>query len=128
MTDRPAERSHHYSQPNRTITAAALTAPTLVAPSGGEANGPDAKTVELVWTSRAQPEPVDFLVELRLIEPTSSREVFSTYTKTSSLVAPLPDPKGKYAWRVIALARQAGQYASSNWAQFTRDANGVASN
>lgn len=97
--------------------AAALTPPQLVAPATGVAIHADAG-IELVWTGQTQPDPVRFFVEVRALEESGSREVFSGSTETSSLFAALPVPGGDYAWRVLTVGRRSSRYAASEWSRF----------
>ncbi len=98
---------------------APLSAPTPVAPDGGGDPGRGLGGIELVWTSQPQPEPVRFFVELRAVEASGSRELFSGFADVSSVFAPLPNLRGDYAWRVLAIARVAGRYAASDWRRFS---------
>lgn len=116
-SDLPAARARlaalHAGDPER----AALSSPTPVAPAAS--TGPGMGEIELVWTSPPQPERVRFFIELRLVDRFGSREVFSSFADTSSSLAPLPDLRGDYAWRVLAVAPQAGHYATSDWSRFS---------
>jgi len=96
-----------------------LSAPTPVVPNAGGDPGSGMGGVELVWTSQLQPEPVRFFVELRAVDASGSREVFSGFADTSSIFVPLADLHGDYAWRVLAIARVAGRYAVSDWQRFS---------
>ncbi len=75
--------------------------------------------IEFVWTASAQPELVHFLVEIRALDETGSREVYSEFTDGSAIAAPLREIPGNYAWRVFTLARMAARYTASDWAHFT---------
>lgn len=97
----------------------ALAAPTPVAPGTEAAIGPGMGGVELVWISKVQPEPVHYFVELRSLTASGSTEVFSGSTDTSALLATVPSMRGEYAWRVLAVAREASRYRSSEWQRFT---------
>ena len=73
--------------------------------------------MELVWTLPQQPEAVHFFVEVRAIEASSSREIFSGFVDVSSLAVPLPSgTPDMIAWRVLTVSRGA-RYASSAWAR-----------
>lgn len=122
-SDLPAARAHLAALgsegspgPVPPSPAGALTPPDLVAPRPGADAGP--RTAELVWTCPPEPEPAEFFVEVRRVDEAGSREVFSGFTPTSSMAVALPEPRGTYAWRVLALARRAGQYAASRWSSF----------
>ena len=100
-------------------SAAAFVTPTPVAPSAGARVDPALGGVEFVWTAQPQPEPVRFYVELRALSESGSREVFSGFTETSSVFAPLPALDGDYAWRVLAVARKASRYVARDWQRFS---------
>ena len=74
--------------------------------------------IEFVWTSPVQPEPMQYFVELRALDASSSREVFTGSTDTASLFAAIPDLRGDYAWRVTAVGRKEGRYVASPWIRF----------
>ena len=117
--DLPAARTRLIALHAGAPGSGPLMAPTPVAPGAGGDTGSGVGGIELVWTSPSQPEPVRFFVELRAIEGSGSREVFSGFTDTSSVFAPLPDVHGDYAWRVLAIARVAGRYTASDWRRFS---------
>ena len=117
--DLPAARDHLVTTRVRTPSGTVLSAPTPVAPTAGSVVGPGMGGVELVWTSGPQPEAVRFFVELRSIDGDASHEVFSTSTDASGVLAATPSPKGDYAWRVLAVAREASHYAASDWQRIT---------
>lgn len=119
VCDLPAARDHLVTTRARTPSGTVLSAPTPVAPTAGSVVGPGMGGVELVWTSGPQPEAVRFFVELRSIDGDGSHEVFSTSTDASGVLAATPGPKGDYAWRVLAVAREASRYAASDWQRFT---------
>ncbi len=75
-------------------------------------------TVELVWTSPAQPVPVRFFVQLMALDPVEPHEVFATYLDETATLAMLDRVPGRYAWRVYAVGRNLGRYAPSEWSQF----------
>lgn len=59
--------------------------------------------IEFVWTAPGQPELVHFFVEIRALDETGSREVYSEFTDGSAIAAPLREIPGNYAWRVFTL-------------------------
>jgi hypothetical protein len=91
-----------------------LSPPSLVSPVD---NSPATSVVELVWTSRPQPEPVQFYVELHRRTGSASNDIFSGFVSTTSMSIRLHDP-GIYVWRVFAVAGKGGRYAASDWAFF----------
>ncbi len=99
------------------VRTGAISAAMPAAPRGGVATGP--APVEFVWTASAQPELVQFLVEIRALDAAGSREVYSEFTDGSAIAAPLREIPGNYAWRVFTLARIAARYTASEWAYFT---------
>ncbi len=120
VSDLPAARARLAASHSRILRrGTALSAPIPVAPTASASVSPGMSGIELVWTSKSQPESVRFFVELRALGPFDSREVFSSYTTTSSILATLPDVRGDYAWRVLTVARQASQYAASDWLIFS---------
>ena len=119
VCDLPAARDHLAATRVRTPSGTVLSAPTPVAPSSGSTVDQGMGGLELVWTSKPQPEAVRFFVELRSVDHDGSHEVFSGATDTSGVLATTPDMKGDYAWRVLAVAREASHYAASDWQRFT---------
>ncbi len=117
-SDLAAARAHLADLPAQAPAGAALTAPRPVFPSGGASTDAAVGGVELVWTAQPQPEAVRFFVELRQLGPSGSREVFSSFSDTSSIFAPLREAPGPYAWRVFTIARQRGNYEKSEWVEF----------
>ena len=99
--------------------AGSLQPPTLVAPVAGSRSGPGMGGVELVWTAPQQPEPVRYYVELRMLDGPASHEVFSRFLETTGVLAMIPAVDGTYAWRVSAVAGEAGRYAASDWRRFS---------
>lgn len=118
-SDLEAARERLANPIARPVKAEPFAAPTPLAPEVGSVSGSAQQDVELVWTASQQPEPVQYFVELRALAPSGSREVFSAFLATSSIVAPLPDHGGSYAWRVAAVGRKASRYAVSAWTSFT---------
>lgn len=96
-----------------------LELPRCIVPAAGSTAGPGVGGIELVWTSAQQPEPVRFFVEVRDVTPAGSSEVYSGFVETSGMVAPVPNPRGRFAWRVTALGRKAGGYMASEWTPFS---------
>ncbi len=103
----------------RPAATSALSAPTPITPNADMSPGAGMGGVELVWVSQQQPEAVRFFVEIRALDASGSREVFSGYADISSVFAEVPDLQGDYAWRVLAVARQAARYAASDWLRFS---------
>jgi hypothetical protein len=114
----PAAKARMANMVPETQRTGILSAPSLVSPA---TNVTLSSGVELVWTSRPQPEPVQFYVEVRIGVASAPRDVFSSFVSTTSINVPLREP-GAYAWRVLAVARKAGRYATSDWATFRLDA------
>lgn len=117
--DLAAARGHLAAAHVGAPRGSTLSAPTPVVPSTEAATGPGMGGVELVWVSKPQPEPVHYFVELRSLTASGSTEVFSGSTDTSALLATVPDMRGDYAWRVLAVAREASRYRASEWQRFT---------
>ncbi len=117
-SDLAAARAHLADRPAQAPPGAVLSAPSPVFPSDGTSTDAALGGVELVWTAQPQPEPVRFFVELRQLGPSGSREVFSSFSDTSGIFAPLQEARGPYAWRVFTIARQRGNYEKSEWIAF----------
>lgn len=114
----PAARGRSVAAQAAGSRARPMISPDCVWPAA-DAQMRQSGDVELVWTSAQQPEPMRFFVELRALDEAGSREVFSTSTATTSVLVHLSEPRGKYMWRVLAVARQAGTYVFSAWSHFT---------
>ncbi len=118
-SDLPAARARLAALHSGTDTGATLSAPIPVAPSTGERTSAQGG-IELVWTSRPQPEPVTFFVELRKLDVAGSHEISAKFADApSATLTASPDPGGDYAWRVTAVAREANHYAASDWMRFS---------
>lgn len=115
----PAARDHLAGLRLPGSPADAFSAPTLAAPSAGARLAPGQADVELVWTSRQQPETARFFVEVRELGSGAGREIFAAFAPASSTVVPLHEPRGDYAWRVFAVEARAGRYAGSGWRLFS---------
>ena len=115
-SDLPAARGRQVA-PDLRDPDAALSGPVPVAPAAGAAVDPGQAGIEFVWTSRPEPEPVRFLVELRALDPSGSHEVFSGDVGVSAALA-ASAARGDYAWRVSAVAVGTGRYKASNWVRF----------
>ena len=114
----PAAREHLAVRPLAAREPAALSAPVPLSPRSGLTIDPGQSGIELVWTSMPQPEAVRFFVELRALDRSGSREVFSGSSDVTSIMAAKPDQPGIYAWRVLAIAPRAAQYTTSEWLVF----------
>jgi TPR repeat protein len=110
----PAARARLATIKRHEGTASALTAPTLVAPTGDALVG--TREVELVWTAATQPEGVRFHVELWEVSERGRQEIYSGFSESSSVRVALPEGSKRYAWRVLTVASGAGRYAASDWA------------
>ena len=119
-SDLPAARGRTIA-PDALDGGAVLSRPIPVTPPSGIAVMAEPGGVPLVWTSPPQPEPVRFLVEVRRLDPSSSREVFSGTTDLSALLALPAEPGGTYAWRVSAVAAGSGRYSVGPWIHFRVD-------
>lgn len=75
--------------------------------------------LEFVWTAAMQPEPVHYLIEIRALSLSGSREVAAEFTNGSAISTQLRNSPGEYAWRVFTLARVAAHYVVSDWTKFT---------
>ena len=95
-----------------------LTAPELVSPRSGSKLVTDVDGVVLVWTAKPQSVPTHFYVEVCSLGSADEREVFSGESSVSSVFAKLPD-RGRYAWRVFAVATDGKDYKQSEWQTFT---------
>lgn len=107
--------------PSPSDTARPLAAASLLTPADGDVvpvPAGAAGTVELVWTSPAQPVPVRFFVQLLALDPVEPHEVFATYLDESATLATLDGVPGRYAWRVYVVGRNLGHYAPSAWNEF----------
>ena len=118
-SDLAAAHSHLAAQRPQAARDAAPSAPTVLAPLANASISPIASGIELVWTSQMQPEPMQYFVEVRAIDASGSREVFTGSTETGSLFAALSDLRGDYAWRVTAVGRKEGRYVASSWTRFS---------
>ena len=98
-----------------------LSAPTPLVPAPRSEFPLVDGAVELVWTSRAQPEAVQYFVELRAIDNTGSHEIFSDTVSVSSVLARFADNSRHYKWRVTVIGKASSQYITSEWIDF--DAN-----
>lgn len=115
----PAARERIADLRSTVPPGATLTNPTCLEPASGGRASPDTGGVELVWTSLQQPEPVRFFVEVEEITATGSHQVYAGSTAVSSMLVPLPPgTSARYAWRVSALAKREGNYATSGWSPF----------
>ena len=123
-SDLPAARERRFT-PEVRDAVAPLSGPILVAPAAGADLDPGQAGVELVWTSKPQPEPVRFLVELRALDQAGSHEVFSSDVGVSSALATSAGARGDYAWRVSAVAVGTGRYTASDWVRFRVASGGV---
>ncbi|MGH6838515.1 MAG: hypothetical protein ACREDT_06905 [Methylocella sp.] len=83
--------------------------------------GKNSSKVALVWNTPEQPVPVEYYVELRVLEASGSREVSASYVEASATLVQLPGAPQRYAWRVYAVARPGSHYASSAWNLFSID-------
>ena len=118
VSDLAAARSHFAAQRPQAARDAAASAPTLLAPRANASINPMINGIEFVWTSQMQPEPMQYFLELRAIDASGSREVFTGSTDTAGLFAAIPDLRGDYAWRVTAIGRKEGRYVASPWTRF----------
>ncbi len=118
-SDLAAARVHLVASRPPMLVGTVLSAPIPVAPNHHTDVDPSMDGVELVWTAKSQPESVHFFVELRALGPVMSREVFSGFAGTTAVFAALPDMRGDYAWRVLAVAREADRYVASDWLRFS---------
>ena len=118
-SDLAAARAHLADRPAQAPPGAGRSAPSPVFPGDGASTEAAVGGVELVWTAQPQPEPVRFFVEIRQLGPSGSREVFSSFSDTSGIFAPLQEARGPYAWRVFTIARQGGNYEKSAWVALT---------
>jgi hypothetical protein len=75
--------------------------------------------VALVWNTPEQPVPVEYYVELRVLDASGSREVSASYVEASATLVELPGEPQRYAWRVYAVAKLGAHYASSAWNLFS---------
>lgn len=112
-------REHMLALRPHAASRATLSAPVLGNPSVSPSNNDAGHAVELVWTSEQQPEAVRYFVELRIIESSSSSEVFSGFVDTSATLVTLPEHGEHFAWRVLAVASRLSHYAASEWARFS---------
>jgi hypothetical protein len=114
-SDLPAARARMAALGSDPIDSAAFSAPQPVSPVSGEVVASGTRSIDLVWTSRPQPEPVGFFVEVRAVDTSGSREIYFGFVDISSLSVPLTDDSTSYAWRVLAVARGTGRYVASDW-------------
>ncbi len=118
-SDLAAARGHLATQRPQSPADAAPSAPTLLAPGANASISSAMNGVEFVWTSQMQPEPMQYFVELRAIDASGSREIFTSTTDMASVFAALPVLRGDYAWRVTAVGRKEGRYVASSWTRFS---------
>lgn len=114
----PAAREHLATRPPATRDAPPLSMPVPEYPRPGSTIEAGSSGIELVWTSMPQPEAVRFYAELRLLDASGSREVFSGFSDVTGCLTVKPDQSGVYAWRVLAVAPRASQYTPSEWQIF----------
>ena len=103
-----------------------LLAPKPLFPPNGSSLRADLDSVELVWTSSLEPEPVRYFVELRRFDAKGSAEQWSGFVDVSSLRLPLSSDAGTLAWRVTAVARGDGDYLTSDWSIICRQPSNIA--
>jgi hypothetical protein len=53
-----------------------------------------------VWNTPEHPVPVEYYVELRVLDGSGSREVSASYVEASATLVELPGEPQRYAWRV----------------------------
>lgn len=93
--------------------------PTFPLPGSSVSRSGPAASIEFVWTAPPQPTPVRFFLQvLRLGAADGQHEVFAAYLDESSVLVPLPEGPGSYAWRVYAVGGAARRYAPSEWMRF----------
>lgn len=97
-----------------------MQAVTLAAPARDASltPAPDATTVELVWTAPAEPQPVQFEVQVRKFNDPELKAIFTTSVTTTSVVVPLPAAPDFYVWNVNAVAKD-GSHAAGDWNWFS---------
>jgi hypothetical protein len=98
---------------------ASVRAPEPLFPLKTSSLEPGSQHVDLIWTSAVEPEAVRYFVELRVLDASASREVWSGFVDVSSVRLPLPAGAENLAWRVSAVARGSANYAVSGWSIFT---------
>jgi hypothetical protein len=117
--DLPAGRERLKERGTIADRPALVQAPEPLFPSGKSSLQPGLQQVDLVWTSPLEPEAVRFFVELRILDGSASREVWTGFVDVSSLRLPLPPSAQNLAWRVTAVTRGSANYAVSYWSVFT---------
>ncbi len=118
QSELPAARERVADLRSTPQPSTALTAPICLEPASGGRTSPDVGGIELVWTSLPQPEPVRFFVEVQERGAAGTREIYSGSTAVTGVFVPLPSQPARYAWRVSALAKRQGDYATSGWSLF----------
>ncbi len=96
----PAARAY-LARPRLSETApSSLTPPILIEPAADIHLQAALGGVELIWTSRPQPEPVSYRVDLRAVDDVAHHSATSASVMVTGLFATLPSSIGRYAWRV----------------------------
>ena len=98
--------------------AAAPTAPTPIHPSEGTVLA-HLTSLQLVWTSAAQPAGTSYFVEVTTLQPHAAHDVFTAGSDVSALAATGAVEPGRYAWRVFTICPSLGRYVPSAWVFFS---------
>ena len=101
-----------------TSVTANLSPPNPIAPAGDVTSAGMPPGVVLVWTCPDQPARTRFFAQVLDLGVHPARQVFAGYTDVSALLAPLPSPAARYAWRVYA-TDPAGHYVPGAWQGFS---------
>jgi hypothetical protein len=75
--------------------------------------------IELSWAAPPQPVPVEFFVQVLALDTGAAHRVFTSFSKQSSVLVPLPRVPADYAWRIYTVAASVPDYAPSAWSYFS---------
>jgi hypothetical protein len=78
----------------------------------------DNRSITLVWVVPPQPEPVQYVVQVRETGDSVMQTVAAEVVNETAILVRLPSTKGFYAWSVDAIG-QDGAHAGSDWSWFS---------
>ncbi len=111
--ERQAAVSPNAARP--TLVPAVPTGPPVTSVSGtGES-----VQVELSWAAPAEPAPVDFFVQVLVLDKVGAHRAFASFLERSAVLVSLPGVPANYAWRVYTVAASVPDYVPSAWSYFS---------